>query len=263
LGHSAEKSGALMKKVLGGLFAAAAILANGYASAAPPAPPVYSWTGFYVGGDLGGAWTGNTGIWQALPTPGGIGSGVTAISGSDGGSDLIGGFHGGYNWQFTPIWVAGIEGDWSWTRAGGSFSQNWVAVPPAVLGAPPNFTAMSSKLDWVVSLRARFGYLVTPNILAYATGGVAWADFTYTANAIGFIYSAATTSSNTQAGHAVGGGLEWAIASDWLLRAEYLYYNFNHAPSVVVPAVGSANPSSFSWTATNLSVLRAGLSYKF
>ncbi len=122
---------------------------------------------------------------------------------------------------------------------------------------------MSSKLDWVTSLRARFGYLVTPNVLAYATGGVAWAKLDYAASAIGFLYSATTTPSDTQAGYAVGGGLEWAITSNWLLRAEYLFYRFDRAPNAIAMSAGSANPSGFSWTATNLSVVRGGLSYKF
>jgi len=123
---------------------------------------------------------------------------------------------------------------------------------------------MSSKLDWVTSLRARFGYLVTPNILAYATGGVAWANLDYSASAVGFLYSATTAFSNTQIGYAVGGGLEWAITTNWLLRAEYLFYDFGHAPNVaVLPVGGSANSSGFSWTATNVNVVRGGVSYKF
>ena len=262
-----------MKKILVGIFVSAAIFASGYASAAdlppapvyakaPAAPPTYSWTGFYIGGDIGGAWTGNTATWDPLPTPGGIAFGVAVISGNNGGSSAIGGLHTGYNWQFAPTWVAGIEGDWSWSKASGSFAQPWTVIPPAVLGGP-SFTTMSSKLDWVTSLRARFGYLVTPNVLAYATGGMAWAKFDYAANASGFLYSATTSLSDTQAGYAVGGGLEWAITNNWLLKAEYLYYRFNNAPNVVVTAIGSANPSGFSWSGTNVSVARAGLSYKF
>ena len=264
-----------MKKILVGIFVAAAVFASGYASAAdlppapvytkaPPVPPAYSWTGFYTGGDIGGAWTNNTATWDPLPTPGGIAFGVAVISGNNGGSSAIGGLHTGYNWQFAPTWVAGIEGDWSWSRAGGSFTQPWVAIPPAVV-IPPASTSMSSKLDWVTSLRARFGYLVTPNVLAYATGGVAWAKFDYTANASAVLLglSAVTAQSATQAGYAVGGGLEWAITNNWLLRGEYLFYRFDNAPNVVVPTIGSANPSGFSWSGTTLSVVRGGLSYKF
>jgi outer membrane immunogenic protein len=265
-----------MKKALFGALAIAVLFASGFASAAdlspapiytkaPPAPaaPIYNWTGFYLGGDVGGAWSSNTATFDPLPTPGGVAFGIAAISGSNRGSSAIGGLHAGYNWQFAPTWVTGIEGDWSWAKAGGSLTGPWVAIPPALLGAPPNFTTMSSKLDWVTSLRARFGYLVTPNVMAYATGGVAWAKLDYSASAIGFLYSATTAFSDTQTGYVVGGGLEWAITNNWLLRAEYLFYRFNNAPNVVVTAIGSANPSGFSWSATTLSVARAGLSYKF
>lgn len=262
-----------MKKAWLGTILLVTALASGRADAADLSPmasktsplpaPVDSWTGFYVGGDIGGAWSSNTATFDPLPTPGGIAFGIAAISGRNYGSGAIGGLHAGYNWQFAPTWVTGIEGDWSWSKAGGSMSGPWVAIPPAVV-FPPSFTTMSSRLDWVTSVRARFGYLVTPNLLAYATGGMAWAKTDYAATASGFLYFANTTFSQTQLGYTLGGGLEWAITTNWLLRAEYLFYNFGHAPNVVVAAVGgSANPSGFSWTATNLSVLRGGLSYKF
>jgi outer membrane immunogenic protein len=264
-----------MKKFLLGSILLVAALASGRAGAADLPPPVsraapapvaapVSWTGFYIGGDVGEAWSSNTATFNPLPTPGGIAFGITGLSGSDGGSALIGGFHAGYNWQFAPTWVVGLEGDWSWSKAGGSFTQNWVAIPPAVV-FPPSFTTMSSRLDWVTSARPRFGYLVTPNLLAYATGGVAWAKIDYAATASGFLYLANTALSQTQTGYTVGGGLEWAMTSNWLVRAEYLFYRFDNPPNVVVPASagGSLNPSGFLWSATNVSVARAGLSYKF
>ena len=61
-----------------------------------------------------------------------------------------------------------------------------------------------------------------------------------------------------------GGGLEWMITNNWLLRGEYLYYSLNSSPSAVVSAANyPAIPSGYSWSSTNVSVARAGLSYKF
>lgn len=234
-----------------------------------PAPLASNWTGFYIGGDIGGAWSRNTGTFSPLPTP--FDFGAFGISGNNGGSGFIGGFHAGYNWQFAPTWVAGIEGDWSWTKASGSFAQIWSLNPPP--GTLVNsFTNMSSTLDWLASIRGRLGYLVTPNLLAYGTGGVAWGKFDYAASdSNGFSgvnsYTASAAVSCTQAGYVVGGGLEWAITNNWLLRGEYLYYRLNSAPTVV--AQNSANnrfqntPSGYSWSSTNINVARLGLSYKF
>ena len=250
-------------------FTQLAFAADLAVKAPAPAPLPPSWTGFYIGGDIGGAWSRNTGTFSPLPTP--IDFGVFGVAGNNGGSGFIGGFHAGYDWQFAQIWVAGIEGDWSWTRARGSFSQPMSANPPP--GTLVNsFVNMSSTLDWLASIRGRVGYLVLPNLLAYGTGGVAWGKFDYAASdSNGFSgvssYTTSAALSSTQAGYVAGGGLEWAITNNWLLRGEYLYYRLNNAPSVV--AQNSANlrfqnfPSGYSWSSTNINVARLGLSYKF
>jgi len=260
-------------RILSGFFAVSALLIAAPLSMAnaadmplkappPPSAPAYTWTGFYIGGDVGGAWTSDTGTWTPLPAPAAFGANI--ITGGNGGASAIGGFHAGYNYQFAPTWVAGLEGDWSWSAAKGSFAQGWTTNPA---GAPVagSFTNMSSKLDWVSSLRGRFGYLVMPNILAYATGGVAWGKFDYAANNFnGAAYATSAALSSTQTGFTVGGGLEWAMTKNWFVRAEYLYYRFNNGPSVVAAAPGFPGfPSGYSWSSTNISVARAGVSYKF
>jgi outer membrane immunogenic protein len=260
-----------VKKLLIAGFAAAAFcgapaLAADIGVKAPlPAPtPVYSWTGFYFGADVGGVWTNNTGMYDPLPSPAAFNNNV--ISASNGGSSVTGGFHAGYNYQFSPIWVAGIEGDWSWAHASGSFNQ----VATFFTGGPisGSSVSMSSTMDWMSSLRARLGYVVAPNLLTYATGGVAWGHFDYAANnkqglaSPGYVATAALSS--TQVGYVVGGGLEWAMTNNWILRAEYLFYNFGGAPNVAVQQAGTPGfPSGYSWSSTNVSVARAGLSYKF
>jgi outer membrane immunogenic protein len=264
----------LMKRVLFALAAATALAGGiGTATAADVAPyyrappvvaPVFSWNGFYVGGNVGGAWSNNDALWT--PFPASPVFGVFPIAGNTGSSSAIGGFQAGYNWQFAPTWVAGIEGDWSWAKTGGSFDQPWVTNPGggAVAGS---FTSMSSTLDWVSSLRARLGYLVLPNLLAYGTVGGAWGKIDYAASnfAPGApAYATSTAFSNTQGGWVAGAGLEWAITPNWLLRGEYLYYSLNSSPSVVVsPGIAGLLPSGYSWSNTNVSVARAGLSYKF
>jgi outer membrane immunogenic protein len=234
-----------------------------YTKAPTVVPPTYNWTGFYLGGDAGGAWTSNTAMWSPLPSPAAFG--IAPGSGTDGGSGFIGGIYAGYNWQFTSTLLVGLEGDWSWSRAGGSFTQQpWLTVGGGPAAAA-SFTHMTSTLDWISSLRARAGYLVAPNLLAYVTGGAAWAKIDYAANNFnGGLYSTSTTNSDTQTGFTVGGGLEWSMTKNWLLRAEYLYYHFNNGPKVVANSIAfPAFPSNYIWGSINVSVARAGLAYKF
>lgn len=250
-------------------LAAAPALAADLAPVAPmyKAPPMVmapqTWTGFYIGADIGGAWSHTDGSWTGLPSAALFGA--NPISGSLNGSGFLGGGHVGYDYQFAPSWVLGVEGDWTWTHTGGSYSQAWTT--PA--GAPFGFggaTTMSATVDWLASLRGRLGYLVTPNLMAYGTGGIAWGDIHYSATAAapGIGYAASTAFNNTSDGIVVGGGLEYALTHNWSVRAEYLFYHLGSgAGAVVTPAAFPAFPSSFSWGHTNIDVVRAGLSYKF
>jgi outer membrane immunogenic protein len=143
-------------------------------------------------------------IYKALwsPVPSSAAFGAFPAAGNTGGSSAIGGFQVGYNWQFAPTWVAGIEGDWSWANAGSSFNQPWV-VNPGGAAVSGSFTSMSSTLDWVSSLRARLGYLVLPNLMAYGTAGGAWGGVDYAASnfAPGTPgYATSTAFSSTQGG---------------------------------------------------------------
>jgi outer membrane immunogenic protein len=268
-----------MKHFLIGLMAATA-LAGGIGAAgaadiapyyrAPPAAvavPIASWTGFYVGGNVGGAWSSNNALWSPLPSSAAFEA--FPVAGNTGGSSVAGGFQAGYNWQFAPTWVVGIEGDWSWAKAGGNVNQQWVTNPGGAT-VPGSFTTMSSTLDWVSSLRARLGYLVLPNLMVYGTAGGAWGKVDYAASNFapatlgGPAYATTAAFSNTQGGWVAGGGLEWMITNNWLLRGEYLYYGLNSSPSVVAGAGNfPAFPSGYSWSNTNVSVARAALSYKF
>jgi outer membrane immunogenic protein len=227
----------------------------------PPAPP--SWTGFYVGGDAGAAWLSQNATWNPLPDP--VTFGAFPTSGKDTATGFIGGAHIGYNDQVMPDWVAGVEGDWAWSKTRGTVTQPWVADGGAPVFAGSQ-TSMSADLNWIASARLRVGYLLTPSLMAYATGGGAWANITYNGVATnnGNGYLANFNSSSTQSGYVAGGGVEWMMADNWTVRAEYLYYQFGKGANVdaTQPSVG-AFPSNFVWSKPTISVAQAGLSYKF
>jgi outer membrane immunogenic protein len=262
----------LAMKTLSIAFAALAFTGSAYAAdlpmkvpAAAPAPAPPLWTGFYIGGHVGGLWTKADGNWDPLPNPGSFGA--NPISGDFNESRFVGGVQGGYNWQFAPAWVAGIEGDWSWTNASGGFTTPWTQPGTNIPNGANFFTTMNMELKWLATLRGRIGYLVVPQALVYFTGGVAWGDVDYSAHAQNpATYVADTSFSDTSTGYVLGGGVEWLFASHWMLRGEYLFYHLNSGKSVLVnDSTGNfpGFPSGFNWGDLDVSVVRAALSYKF
>jgi outer membrane immunogenic protein len=238
----------------------------------PVVAPVFNWTGFYVGGNVGGAWSRDK---ATLSFPDALSS-IDPLTVNTGSAAVIGGFQEGFNWQFAPTWVWGIEADWSFTAAGRSLSQSLT-----VGGAPVAFSSssLSTKLDWLGSARNRLGYLITPNLMLYGTGGVAWGKIDYAGTAslsFGFIYTANTAFSRTAVGWTAGAGLEWMITEHWLLRGEYIFYdlsssqNANSTNNLTFKGLcilGQCPPpqatASFSWANMSVNEVRAALSYKF
>jgi outer membrane immunogenic protein len=227
---------------------------------APSAVP-YSWTGFYVGADVGGAWKTQNVTTPSSPATQGNQS---ATNGSLNATSVLGGVYAGYNFQFAPTWVAGVEADFNWTGLKKSGTSPDLFADGSVVPSPLAGNSFSSDQKWLATARARIGYLVTPNVLAYATGGAAWTRTNYVGiDAIGggcpdcFVASPSTT----QTGYAAGGGLEWAVDRNWLIRGEYLFYHF---PSATATATqGAFQTGAFSWSAPSIHTVRAGLAYKF
>jgi outer membrane immunogenic protein len=257
---------------LGTIFLTSSAMAADLPVKAPPplpAAPLPTWTGFYIGGDIGGLWAHNgSGVWTPLEVfPFGEFPNVGTLETN---GALFGGVHAGYNWQFAPTWVAGVEADWSWTNAKASFTQPWVNT---VTGVRPNALAsVSLSEDWITTLRARIGYLVTPAALVYFTGGAAWAKFDYAGNSHNELstFVAQSQFSETKPGYVLGVGFEYAFWNNWSARAEYMYYHFNTGAAVspVVDSTGNFTTpdffSSFQWAGvTTINAVRAGVSYRF
>lgn len=177
--------------VLGAQSASAADLGRPvYKAPAPAVVAAYNWSGFYIGGHLGGAWSKED---VSIP-----GLGVVGTTDPDG---FIGGVQAGYNWQ-ADRWVFGIEGDWSWSGADGS----------TALGV------LSSDQNWYATLTGRVGY-AWDNWMWYVKGGAAWVDAEYSLAALG-------TVSDTRVGWTLGTGVEWALAPQWSAKLEYNYLDF-------------------------------------
>jgi outer membrane immunogenic protein len=169
----------------------------------PPPLPVYTWTGCYIGGNIGAAWG------RAEMTDLGTGAGVSATN-----SGFAGGGQIGCDYQMGAF-VLGIRNlfDGTSLRSDATFGSGTLA----------GFTGHSDT-DWFDMLTARGGYLIQPNWLIYAQGGAAWmrSDQTIT-NLAG---AAVAQFSNNRTGWTVGGGTEYMFAPHWSVFVEYNYLNF-------------------------------------
>jgi outer membrane immunogenic protein len=202
-----------MRKITVGLGLLAALMTSQIAGAAdmrvkapppPPPPPPFSWTGFYIGGDFGGAWAN------------GSVTDLFGLSASASRSGFIGGGVVGFNYQITNI-VWGVEGNFDWTSL--STTGTGVFVPGfGVLQA-------SADTNWVSTLAGRLG--VTSQMffgnqsLFYIKGGGAWVR--NTATITNLTTGGALSASNTNNGWVIGGGIEWAFGTNWSAKIEYDY----------------------------------------
>jgi outer membrane immunogenic protein len=177
-----------------------------------PVPVAYSWTGFYLGVNGGGVQ--GTTTWQYL-TPGTLAP-TTAFASHDISGGMAGGTVG-YNWQFTPNWVGGIEADWDWSNIVGD-----AACPN------PTFDCRSRIRD-IGTARVRLGW-AEDRVLFYATGGAAWGDVRIqTVNSAGVSPPSGTPTNgttSTRGGWTAGGGVEANIAQTPLsAKLEVLYFD--------------------------------------
>ncbi len=263
--------------------------------APPPAdvPPPPLWTGDYIGLNAGGTWAGGSSV-TTYGTPGynnpafaggAVGAiplsaalaAASVISVNNGG--FIGGGQVGYNYQFYSNLVVGAEADIQGV-AGQSSVGTASGNSGPVASIPANTVASSASagrsLDYLGTVRGRLGYLITPTLLIYGTGGLAYGG----ANANFSIVEAVTgrcscgapalgaaTYSGALTGWTAGGGVEWMFVPNWSVKVEYLYYDLG---SVTLNSAGTGlnrantpfwGASYTSTTRFNGNIVRAGVNW--
>lgn len=238
-----------MKKILLGVLAltalsgAQAIAADMPVKARPLAPVPYSWSGCFVGLAGGGVWGRSRHISGDAATLG------LDITNSYDMTGAIAGVEYGCNWQ-NGAWVFGTESDFSWTNARGGANNI----------APFNTTSISSTRErWLSTTRLRAGYLVDPNVLVYATGGLATArveaNVDATPSGLGVL-----SESRTRWGWTGGAGIEYALGAGWSAKLDYLYVRLNDHEYNNPPLPGFAIRSNIP---VSEHIFRFGVNYKF
>jgi outer membrane immunogenic protein len=227
-----------MRKTLAAIAALAA-MPIGAASAAdmalkappPVAQTVFSWTGFYIGGEAG---YGD----ERSDTTRLIGN-DTFLVGTVDSVDRTGGLFGfdvGANYQFNWI-VVGVEGDFQWSTIGGGATEFGNTAKALATG---NYAVGYRELDWVDTVTGRLG-VAWGRWLLYGKGGGAWrrindSGSNTTFNGVtGAVLSNSTVYATNESGYVVGGGVEYAPIDQVSLRVEGDWYDFgnNVAPGGV------------------------------
>lgn len=203
-----------MKKLLISSVAVGALAlgfaANANAADLPRAPayrapePVWTWTGFYIGGHFGAGW-GDKHWYNPASTPV-IDQGLHHVRGGLAGGQV------GFNIQVAN-WVLGIEADVSGSDLTGSNADNFFIINGV---SEVNRT----KVDSVGTVAGRLGYAVD-RVLGYVKGGGAWAHDKYSVSNITAPDTVLASASETRRGWMAGVGVEYAFAPSWSVKFEY------------------------------------------
>jgi outer membrane immunogenic protein len=273
-----------MKRLLIGISAAASLLATGALAADLPvkqpvytkAPvyvePVYDWTGFYVGGNVGYSW-GRSGDTSTITNT--AGTVLFTSPGSTGLDGIVGGGQFGYNWQIQS-WVFGLEADFQ--GSGEKGTRNFTCptatcTPTTFVGVIALFpvpgaavpVGLSQNIDWFGTVRGRIGILAAPKVLLYATGGLAYGQVDSSA-VIGAAATPYPGISSTNVGWTLGAGVEGVIWGNWTARLEYLYVDLGKVNGSFLTTIGGLGggvlSSNYSSHITD-NILRVGINYKF
>jgi outer membrane immunogenic protein len=259
-----------VKKISIGTAALAAIIAApAMAADFPVEPPVYverppaiglwNWTGFYFGVNLGQAQSpGHPDITACVvPVPAcvGIVPSLPLFTMSESLNGLTGGMQAGANWQ-TGNAVFGIEGDFQGTTQSASASTSVIDINGVI---DPNMgvitAATSDKIRAFGTLRGRLG-VASGRWLFYLTGGGAFWSWSSTLTVTGL---GTASFSNFQTGGTLGGGVEFALADAWTVKAEYLFLQSTGISNTPF----AARPDVIINTRIRENLFRVGVNYAF
>ena len=228
--------------------AAQANAADLYAGNGLKDSPVYAaptWTGFYIGANVGGGWSQlDSSITATNPRLDGL-----TLNHTNEASGVVGGGQVGYNWQ-TGAFVIGVEADFG----GFGFSRTSDIITV-------NGVGLGTKVDsgFAADVTGRLGYAAGP-ALFYVKGGWAYFD-----GNLGLDYPATFASQVTNGsksgvdGWTIGGGIEYMLSASWSVKGEYQYFDFGSFDLHPI----ALEPKFCIHSDLNTNVVKVGLNYHF
>jgi outer membrane immunogenic protein len=247
----------------------AAIGALSVINPALAAPPAYNWTGCYIGGNAGYSWGRASGA-TSTPSINSMGGGSLPLGLptwypiSLNPEGVIGGGQIGCNRQFDNRYVFGFETDFQGSAQHDSNSRNHLFNDGEGASGTVNQN-VEAKLKWFGTVRGRAGLLITPSVMVYGTGGLAYGNIsvnnTFTVSGTTFSGVASFGDSKTKIGWTLGAGIEGVLFNwnNWTWKIEYLYIDFGSlSGSGVDPLIGP-----YSWNVNVIdNIVRVGLNYR-
>jgi outer membrane immunogenic protein len=244
-------------------------------NAAPEVAAPVNWTGFYVGGDIGGlAWHGHgtSDFFQQNGNPDDQ-ERDNFVSHSPSSTSVTGGIYTGLNWQFAPSWVIGLEADWQPTKLQDSFCRQTDVLSGSCNADARGGATIVHDVRLSGTVRGRLGWYFE-QMMVYATGGGAFGEVRTTLDLncpsgcglTGIPTTASAETSSRKTGWVVGGGIERMFGHNWIVRAEYLHIGLgNVSNTLFVPAANCVVGTCALLSSQDLSfdIVRLGLSYKF
>src|SRR6266540_1644075 len=254
-----------MKKLLITTAAIVAALASGSAFAADLGRPVvkapvvapvpyYNWSGFYIGGHIGGGWADPH--YTNLVNTTAFGDLSPGNRFSHDASGILGGGQVGFNWQTGNI-VFGLEASFSGADINGTFNNT-------VFGAADD--VFTTRIRSLFLGTGRIG-VAWNNWLLYATGGYAGADVRARVSDTVGLFQGSGSDSQWLSGWTVGAGAEFGFTPNWSLALQYNYVklensNFELAGTVTPPVCFGACSYLFRVN-TDMHIATARLNYRF
>ena len=243
------------------------------------AAPIFTWTGFYAGANVGyghlqtstnhnaaGSGSGSSGS----PPASGSGSGTSLGKTQHSANGVLGGLQFGYNYQFGSF-VAGLEADIALASIRSSSSVQGAAQSSSS-GAGPATTNLTSSdtMSSLGTVRGRLGFAVDKSLF-YVTGGFAYARVH---NSLSFnltqspIYDVGVTANSDtwKTGWTLGAGMEYALSAKWSVKAEALYFDlgkqkFDVSTTKAISGIGTAGLAG-NWQNSGV-IARVGINYRF
>jgi iron complex outermembrane receptor protein len=236
-----------------------------------PVASAWSWAGFYLGFNVGYSFGhSNTDVIYSDAVSG---AALFADTNSAKLNGDIFGAQAGHNWM-AGNWLASIEVDLQYSdqRANLTSVCPGAICNPALLGVVSDSSVLvdfehGQKLEWFGTLRGRFGTTVTPNAVAYVTGGLAVGEIMTAGTIFGFDAAGDFINTGfgihrTRLGWTVGGGVEGHLIGNWTGKIEYLHMDFGSF--TVTPGLESNATVAATFTSRITdNLVRAGINYKF